>query len=136
MTSLNFGHRNVLQTRLRELLLQTEELRTLLMNEEDRLRMIPSVNVPMERQRERYLATLNKLDDAVHAMCATFRVEFDPVDVDHKVKSIAEYLKVTVKEVRPDHLRGYGVIEHQDQVMLNVHIERILSLLHELGEHS
>jgi hypothetical protein len=132
MTSLNFGHRNAIQSTLRELALQIEEMRSLVSRPDDPDRIIPLTNVPSVSERERILNVLAEQSDAVREMTETLELEIEAIDVSHKLKSIIEYMKVIVKNVRPEHLRGYGTLAEQDKATMNSHVEKFLSLLNAL----
>ncbi len=131
---LNFGHRNALHGVLRELALQIEELQWLIQRPADTCRIIRVKNVHGGPERDRVLALLAKLGISVRDMCSACDLALDEVDADHRLRSTAEYLRATIKYVKPERLRGYGALDREDRELLNFHIDRFLSILKELQE--
>jgi len=117
---------------MRELAAQIEELQWLIQRPHEPYRIIPVIHVPIGLEREHILEVLTKLSVSVRDMCAACNLELDAIDADHKLRSIAEYLKATIKNVKPEHLRGYGLIQQEDQRIINTHIDKFLASLKEL----
>jgi hypothetical protein len=129
---LGFPHKNSIQSILKELSRQTEELLTLFSESDSSHRILPVSMSSNSEERSKIVQKLLEVRRNIEAMCKEFHIEFDSFRAEEHLLKTANYMFVVSVELLPKYLRGYGELSDDEQSLITAHAERIMKSIEDI----
>lgn len=123
---LDFPHKNSIQSILKELSRQTEELLALFAEPDSSHRILPVTISSSDEERKAIVQKLTEVRRNIDAMCKAFNIEFDSHHAEDHLSKTANYMYVVAVELLPKYLRGYGELSDEEKNLITVHAEKVI----------